>query len=154
MTVVARSLDEPEQQEMLAGLRARFGTPTIERGEEGAVRQLLGTLRRGGALGMLIDQDSGKMEGVWVPFFGRPAFTPVGAAKIALKQQAAVVPVFIERLENGRHVVRFQAPLDLPEDPQEATALMTSKIEEHIRRRPEQWVWMHRRWRRQPPPLA
>ncbi|PYQ58858.1 MAG: lipid A biosynthesis acyltransferase, partial [Acidobacteria bacterium] len=51
MTVVARSLDEPEQQEMLAGLRARFGTPTIERGSEGAVRHLLGTLRRGGALG-------------------------------------------------------------------------------------------------------
>jgi KDO2-lipid IV(A) lauroyltransferase len=151
MTVVARSLDEPEQQKRLAGLRARFGTPTIERGGEGAVRQLLGTLRRGGALGMLIDQDSGKMEGIWVPFFGRPAFTPVGAAKIALKQKAAVVPVFIERLPEGQHVVRFQPALDLPDDPQEATALMTAKIEEQIRRRPEQWVWMHRRWRRQPP---
>lgn len=152
MTVVARSLDEPEQQEMLAGLRARFGTPTIERGSEGAVRQLLGTLRRGGALGMLIDQDSGKMEGVWVPFFGRPAFTPVGAAKIALKQKAAVVPVFIERLADGRHRVRFQPPLDLPDDPEAATALMTAQIEEQVRRLPEQWVWMHRRWRRQPNP--
>jgi KDO2-lipid IV(A) lauroyltransferase len=151
MTVVARSLDEPEQQELLAGLRARFGTPTIERGSEGAARQLLGTLRRGGALGMLIDQDSGKMEGVWVPFFGRLAFTPVGAAKIALKQKAAVVPVFIERLADGRHRVRFQPPLDLPDDPEAATALMTAKIEEQVRRRPEQWVWMHRRWRRQPP---
>jgi KDO2-lipid IV(A) lauroyltransferase len=150
MAVVARSLDEPGQQEMLAGLRARFGTPTIERGSEGAVRQLLGTLRRGGALGMLIDQDSGKMEGVWVPFFGRPAFTPVGAAKIALKQKAAVVPVFIERLADGRHRVHFQPPLDLPDDPEAATALMTAKIEEQVRRRPEQWVWMHRRWRRQP----
>jgi Kdo2-lipid IVA lauroyltransferase/acyltransferase len=152
MTVVARSLDEPEQQELLAGLRARFGTPTIERGSEGAARQLLGTLRRGGALGMLIDQDSGKMEGVWVPFFGRPAFTPVGAAKIALKQRAAVVPVFIERLADGRHRVRFQPPLDLPDDPEAATALMTAKIEEQVRRLPEQWVWMHRRWRRQPEP--
>lgn len=152
MVVVARSLDEPEQQEMLAALRARFGTPTIERGSEGAARQLLGTLRKGGALGMLIDQDSGKMDGVWVPFFGRPAFTPVGAAKIALKQQAAVVPVFIERLDDGRHRVAFQPPLDLPDDPQAATALMTAKIEEQVRRRPEQWVWMHRRWRRQPLP--
>lgn len=150
MTVVARSLDEPEQQEMLAGLRARFGTPTIERGSEGAARQLLGTLRKGGALGMLIDQDSGKMDGVWVPFFGRPAFTPIGAAKIALKQKAAVVPVFIERLPDGRHRVRFQPPLDLPDDPEQATALMTAKIEEQVRRLPEQWVWMHRRWRRQP----
>ena len=151
MAVVARALDEPEQQEMLAGLRARFGTPTIERGEEGAVRQLLGTLRRGGALGMLIDQDSGKMDGVWVPFFDRLAYTPVGAAKIALKQRAAVIPVFIERLEDGRHRVRFHPPLDLPDDPVAATALMTAKIEEQVRLRPEQWVWMHRRWRRQPP---
>jgi KDO2-lipid IV(A) lauroyltransferase len=152
MAVVARALDEPEQQERLAALRARFGTPTIERGEEGAVRQLLGALRRGGALGMLIDQDSGKMDGVWVPFFGRPAYTPVGAAKIALKQRAAVVPVFIERLEDGRHRVRFQPPLDLPDDPQAATAMMTERIEEQVRRRPEQWVWMHRRWRRRPKP--
>jgi KDO2-lipid IV(A) lauroyltransferase len=150
MVVVARSLDEPEQQEMLAGLRARFGTPTIERGGEGAVRQLLATLRKGGALGMLIDQDSGKMDGVWVPFFGRPSFTPVGAAKIALKQKAAVVPVFIERLTDGRHRVRFQPPLELPDDPEAATAVMTAKIEEQVRRLPEQWVWMHRRWRRQP----
>ncbi|HEY4574808.1 MAG TPA: lysophospholipid acyltransferase family protein [Thermoanaerobaculia bacterium] len=151
MAVVARPLDEPRQQRMLAGLRERFGTPTIARGSEGAARQLLGTLRRGGALGMLIDQDT-KVEGVWVPFFGRPAFTPVGAAKIALKQKAAVVPVFIERLADGRHRARFQPPLDLPDDPQEATALMTAKIEEQVRRRPEQWVWMHRRWRRQPEP--
>ena len=150
MAVVARPLDEPRQQRMLAGLLERFGTPTIARGSEGAARQLLGTLRRGGALGMLIGQDT-KVEGVWVPFFGRPAFTPVGAAKIALKQRAAVVPVFIERLADGRHRARFQPPLDLPDDPQEATALMTAKIEEQVRRRPEQWVWMHRRWRRQPP---
>ncbi|HEY0514252.1 MAG TPA: lysophospholipid acyltransferase family protein [Thermoanaerobaculia bacterium] len=150
MAVVARPLDEPRQQRMLAGLRDRYGTPTIARGSEGAARQLLMTLRKGGALGLLIDQDT-KVDGVWVPFFGHPAFTPVGAAKIALKQRAAVIPVFIERLAGGRHLVTFQPPLDLPDDPREATALMTAKIEEQIRHRPEQWVWMHRRWRRQPP---
>ena len=149
MAVVARSLDEPTQQRLLAGLRQRFGTPTIERGREGASRQLLITLRKGGALGMLIDQDT-KVDGVWVPFFGRLAFTPVGAAKIALRQNTAVIPVFIERLEDGRHRVTFHSSLDLPEDATEATALMTAKIEEQVRRRPEQWVWMHRRWRRQP----
>lgn len=149
MSVVARPLDEPDQQRMLAGLRDRFGTSTIARGSEGAARQLLGTLRRGGALGMLIDQDT-KVDGVWVPFFGRPAFTPAGAAKIALRSNAAVIPAFIERLPDGRHVAGFHPPLDLPEDPGAATALMTAKIEEQVRRRPEQWVWMHRRWRRQP----
>jgi len=149
MAVVARPLDEPEQQRMLAGLRERFGTPTIARGSEGAARQLLIALRRGGALGMLIDQDT-KVDGVRVPFFGRPAFTPVGAAKIALRQSTAVIPTFIERLPDGRHLATFHPCLDLPEDPTEATALMTSKIEEQVRRAPEQWVWMHRRWRRQP----
>ena len=120
------------------------------RGSEGAARQLLAALRKGGALGMLIDQDT-KVDGVWVPFFGRPAFTPVGAAKIALRQNTAVIPTFIERLEDGRHLATFHPPLDLPDDPTEATALMTTKIEEQVRRRPEQWVWRHRRWRRQPP---
>ena len=132
MSVVARPLDEPNQQRMLAGLRERFGTPTI-------------------ALGMLIDQDT-KVDGVWAPFFGRLAFTPVAAAKIALRQSAAVIPTFIERLPDGRHLATFLPFLDLPEDPTEATALMTAKIEEQVRRHPEQWVWMHRRWRRQPSP--
>lgn len=150
MAVVARLLDEPGLQRMLAGLRERFGTKTIARGTEGAARQLLTTLRRGGALGMLIDQDT-RVEGVWVPFLGRPAFTPSGAAKIALRQRTAVLPTFIERLPGGRHLATVHPPLDLPDDLTEATALMTAKIEEQVRRRPEQWVWMHRRWRRQPP---
>lgn len=151
MAAIARPLDEPVQQRMLAGLRARFGTPTIARGSAGAARQLLITLRQGGALGILIDQDT-KVDGVWVPFFSRLAFTPVAAAKIALRQRMAVIPSFIERLPDGRHLVTLHEPIDLPEDPTQATALMTAKIEEQVRRRPEQWVWMHRRWRRQPNP--
>jgi len=150
MAVVARPLDEPHQQRMLAGLRERFGTPTIARGSEGAARQLLGTLRRGGVLGMLIDQDT-KVDGVWVPFFGRLAFTPVGAAKIALRQRTAVIPSFIERRPDGGHLLRFLPILDLPDNTREATAVMTAEIEKQIRRRPEQWVWWHKRWRRQPP---
>jgi len=153
MAVVARSLDNPTQQRLLAGLRERFGTTTIERGVEGAARRLLGALRAGKALGMLIDQDT-KVDGVWVPFFGRPAFTPVGAAKIALRQNTAVLPTFIERRADGTHRATFHPALDLPDDPPDpvgATAAMTEAIEAQIRRVPEQWVWMHRRWRRQPP---
>lgn len=153
MAVVARPLEDPPLQALLAGLRARFGTATIERGSEGAARAILGRLRRGGALGMLIDQDT-KVDGVWVPFFGRPAFTPVGPAKIALRQGAAVIPAFIERQDDGRHLARFLPPMDLPQDPREATAVMTQAVEDQVRRRPEQWVWMHRRWRRQPPPTS
>ncbi len=147
---VARPLDDAGLQKLLVDLRSHLGTTTIARGTQGAARQLLGVLRGGGALAMLIDQDT-KVDGVWVPFFGRPAFTPVGAAEIALRQKANVIPSFIERRPDGGHLIRFQPALDLPQDPREATALMTEKIEEQVRRRPEQWVWWHKRWRRQPP---
>ncbi len=149
ITVVVRGIDEAPLQLLLSRLRERFGTRTVERGEAGAARELLRTLRAGGALGMLIDQDT-KVDGVWVPFFGRPAYTPVGAARIALHQGTVVIPCFIERRPDGSHLVRYLPPLDLPDDPVAATALMTRTIEEQIRRVPEQWVWMHRRWRRQP----
>ena len=147
---VARPLDDPGLQKLLVDLRNHLGTTTIARGTRSAPRQLLEVLRGGGALAMLIDQDT-KVDGVWVPFFGRPAFTPVGAAEIALRQKANVIPSFIERRPDGSHLIRFLPPLDLPQDPREVTALMTAKIEEQVRRRPEQWVWWHKRWRRQPP---
>lgn len=153
MSVVARTVDEPELQKWLVGLRSRFGTPTIERGTPGAPRRLLASLRGGGALGMLIDQDT-RIDGDWVPFFGRLAYTPLGAAKVALRQGAAVIPTFIERLPDGSHRAVLEAPLELPDDALAATARMTERIEAQVRRRPEQWVWMHRRWRRQPPPEA
>jgi len=147
---VARPLDDPALQKIVVDLRSHFGTTTIARGTRGAARQLLETLRRGGALAMLIDQDT-KVDGVWVPFFGRPAFTPVGAAEIALRQHAQVLPSFIYRREDGSHLVQFLPALDLPDDPRDATALMTERVEEQIRRHPEQWVWWHKRWRRQQP---
>ncbi len=113
MSVVARQLDEPELDSLLVGLRARFGTPTIARGTPGAARALLRALREGGALGMLIDQDT-KVEGVWVPFLGRPAFTPVGAAELARRFRCAVIPASIERLR-GR-----LSPRALPAAPRPA----------------------------------
>ena len=146
---VARPLDDPALQKLVVDLRAHLGTTTIARGTRGAARQLLEVLRGGGALAMLIDQDT-RVDGVWVPFFGRPAFTPVGAAEIALRQKAWVIPSFAERKPDGTHRIHFHPALDLPDDPREATAVMTAKIEEQVRRRPEQWVWWHKRWRRQP----
>lgn len=149
MRVVARELAGEGYQRLLLELRSRFGTETITRGAGGAARKLLATLRGGGALGMLIDQDT-EVDGVWVPFFGRPAYTPVAAALLAQRHRAVVIPAFIERTGDRSHVARFHAPLELPDDPVAATAAMHDCIEAQIRRVPEQWVWMHRRWRRQP----
>ena len=153
MAVVARQLDEPRFDALLLALRERFGTRTIQRGRPGASRELLRAIRGGGALGLLIDQDT-TVEGVWVPFFGRPAFTPSGAADLALRFDLAAVPAFIERRADGSHLARFDPPLALPADPVAATARMTARIEAQVRRRPEQWPWFHRRWRRQPPAVS
>jgi len=150
MSVVARELDAPLQQESLVAFRARFGTRTIARGSPGAARELLRALRGGGALGMLIDQDT-RVEGVWVEFFGRQAWTPVGAAELALRFGAVVLPTFIERQPGGAHRAVIHPALELGDDPRQATQRMTAAIERQVRRVPEQWVWMHRRWRRQPP---
>jgi Kdo2-lipid IVA lauroyltransferase/acyltransferase len=147
---IARPIDDPQLQELIVKVRQHLGTTTIARGTRGAARQILEVLRSGGAIAMLIDQDT-KVDGVWVPFFGRPAFTPVGPAELAIKQDMRVIPSFIERRPDGSHLVRFRPALDLPKDPREATALMTAEIEQQVRRCPEQWVWWHKRWRRQPP---
>ncbi len=153
LTGVARELPDPVVHDLVLAVRSALGGGTIVRGGAAAARQLLELLRRGGGLCMLIDQDT-RVEGVWVPFFGRPAFTPVGAARIALRRQAAALPVFDERRPDGTHLVRILPALDLPDDETEATALMTAAIEAQVRRRPEQWVWWHKRWRRQPPLVA
>jgi len=150
MSVVARALEEGGLQERLLAFRARFGSPTIVRGTPGAARALLAQLRSGGALGMLIDQDT-KVEGVFVPFFGRDAWTPSGAAELALRFDATVLPTFIERESDGRHLARVEPPLALARDVTAATAAMTERIEAQVRRVPAQWVWLHRRWRRRPP---
>ncbi|MFL6203294.1 MAG: lysophospholipid acyltransferase family protein [Thermoanaerobaculia bacterium] len=150
LAAIARPLDDSRLQELLVSVRQHLGSMTIARGTRGAARQILGVLRTGGGIAMLIDQDT-KVDGVWVPFFGRPAFTPVGPAEMALKQDMRVVPAFIERRPDRGHLLRFLPALDLPGDPREATARMTAEIEEQVRRRPEQWVWWHKRWRRQPP---
>jgi KDO2-lipid IV(A) lauroyltransferase len=150
LVAMARELNDQGLHGFSVDFRAHLGSETIARGSVSSSRQLLRVLRSGGALAMLIDQDI-KTEGVFVPFFGRLAYTPVAAAHIARRLGAAVVPTFAERLADGTHVVRFHPPLQLPDDPVAATALMTLAIEGQIRRLPEQWVWMHRRWKRRPP---
>lgn len=153
MAVVVRELEDGVLQAYLGGLRAQFGTPTIMRGSRSAGRELLKILRSGGALGIMLDQDT-RVDGVWVDFFGRPAWTPVGAAEIAARDDVVVLPAFIERRPDGGHLLRIQPELPLPADRVAATQAMTERIEAQIRRTPEQWVWLHRRWRRQPSPAS
>jgi len=156
MSVAAREVYDPRLDAVAQQLRGRFGGDTVVRGPEAGGR-LVRALRRGRVLGLLIDQDI-DTPGAFVPFFGHPAWTPVGAALLALRTGAPVVPGFAARLPDGRMQVRFEPPLphptgaDLDANAAVLTANLTVRIEAHIRQHPAQWVWMHRRWKRRPGP--
>ena len=155
-SVVATPVYDPRLDRRLVDARARHGVHTISRGSPSAARHLLSGLRRNAILGMLIDQDT-DVDGVFVPFFGRPAYTPAGPAALALKTGAPVIFGFILREGAFRHRLILQGPVELIRtgdpalDIRENTARFTREIERFIRSHPDHWVWMHNRWKRQPP---
>lgn len=152
-SVVATPVYDPRLEARLVNARARQGLQTISRGSPSAARQLLSCLRRNAILGMLIDQDT-DVEGVFVPFFGRPAHTPSGAAALALKTGAPVLFGFIAREGATRHRLVITGPIELTRtgdhtaDVSRNTACFTLEIERHIRAHPDEWVWIHDRWKR------
>jgi len=153
VSVIGRRLDSPLLNRLLVAFRARQGVKTIIRDSPGSGRAILSALRSNRILALLIDQDT-RGPRVFVPFFGRLAGTPSGAAALALRTGAPVVPAFITRRPGGGHSIRFYPPFP-PADPsrdtpESLTAAYTTVIERHIRACPDQWVWWHRRWRRQP----
>lgn len=159
LTTIAREAADGGVNAFLLGLRSRLGVRTSLRGSGGAARSILRTLRDGDLLGALIDQDI-RAEGTFVEFFGRPAFTPTGPVALALRAGAPVVLCCTWRRPDGRHQARFEPAVILEPGPDRAetirsyTARFTRWIEERIREHPEQWVWIHRRWRRRPPDEA
>lgn len=150
MSVLQRERDEAELNQLITEIRAGAGIRTIDRGSSSAARQMIQALRSGGALAFLIDQ-SVRVESVPVPFFGREALTPIGPAKLAIRTETPIVIGFIER-RNGHQFIHFQPVIETArgDDPVALTARLTASIEEQIRRVPEQWVWMHDRWRQRP----
>ena len=150
LAAVVRQMDWDWAEDLATRIRQRFGTTVIRRGSHESVRLLRRIMKGRDALIMLIDQDI-RVDSVWVPFFGRLARTPSGPAALALRRDMVVLPAFCVRRPDGSHLVSFQAALDLPDDLTAATAMMTRSVEEHVRQQPDQWVWMHRRWRHRPP---
>jgi len=154
-SVVAAPIEPEEVNDMILGLRAGLGVRTILRGKPGASRELIRVFKENRMLGILIDQDT-DVESVFVDFMGMPAWTPTAAASMALKFGAPMLFGFIRRGENNRHTITVEGPLELmrtgddEKDIIANTAMLTKKIESCILENPEQWVWMHRRWRRQP----
>lgn len=151
VSVLQRERDSPEMNRYITELRAKGGVRTIDRGSSNSARDLIQSIRRGGMLAFVIDQNI-RTESVKVPFFDQPALTPIGPARIAIRTEAVAVVATIERLSDGRHHVHFGEPIELQrgEDPIALTARITRDIEAQIRRVPAQWVWMHDRWRERP----
>jgi KDO2-lipid IV(A) lauroyltransferase len=156
LTVLARRLPNWRLDEWLVETRRRHRVRTVYRGSFAAARDAIRALRRDEALGILIDQDT-DVDGAFVPFFGRPAFTPTGAVALALRTGAPILPAVIRRDGPRLHRVVFEPPVIVKplgskqQSQQEYTALLTGRIEAWIRRCPEQWVWMHRRFKTPPP---
>jgi KDO2-lipid IV(A) lauroyltransferase len=153
LSVVIRPLDNPYLEALLARGRERGRVRLIAK--RAAIRGVQAALARGDCVGVLLDQDAGR-QGVFVPFFGRPASTSRSLAVLALKTGAPVVPAFIRRLPGGEHEVTLEPAIPLArtgrldEDVAVNTARFTAAIERHVRAAPEQWFWVHRRWKTRP----
>ena len=150
LSIVIRPLDHPLLDDLAARFRRRSGAELIIKRQ--AVREVLQALRRQRMVGILLDQNATRAEGVFVPFFGVPASTSKGLALLALRTGAPVVPVFLRREPDGRHCMEVGEPVPPPPDDDVVayTARFNQVVEATIRRAPEQWLWMHARWRTQP----
>jgi KDO2-lipid IV(A) lauroyltransferase len=147
LTVLHRERDEKDFNRIVARMHEQFGMRTIWRHSTAGALEMFRTLRGGGLLAFLIDQNI-RTESVKVPFFGKPALTPIGPAKLAVRAEAPVMICFIER-RNGKQIVTYHPPTPTTRDsdPVAITANLTAAIEQHIREVPEQWVWFHPRWK-------
>lgn len=147
--VVYRSANDPAAEWLLQWGRKHMGATLIPKGAQGA-RRIIEILRAGGHVGILPDQKMN--DGIAAPFFGRPAMTAPAIAQLALKFGCPVMPGRVERLTGARFRLTAYPPLDLPDsgdrqaDILALTATINRMMEDWIRERPGQWLWVHRRW--------
>ncbi len=159
--IVMRPMDNPYLDRLIQSYRTLHGNRTV--GKDDFVRGLLGAMKCGETVGILMDTNMTPPQGVFVNFFGIPACTASGLARIALRTGAAVVPGFTIWDESlGKYRLRFDPALelirtgDLEADIMANTQQFTKVIEDYVRRYPDQWLWVHRRWKTRPegePPL-
>jgi KDO2-lipid IV(A) lauroyltransferase len=155
MGMVIRRLDNPLVDAFVNRIRCLHGNRVLHKDD--FARGLLAAMHRGETVGILMDTNMTPPQGVFVPFFGVPACTASGLARIAAHSGAAVLPGFLlwEPSEK-RYVLRFGPELsllrtgDAQTDAIANTALFTATLESYIRQYPEQWLWVHRRWKTRP----
>jgi KDO2-lipid IV(A) lauroyltransferase len=150
ITMLARALDNPHLNRLLERIRQRTGNVVVYR--RGTIRRVMRTLQGGHGVAVLIDQHIMGKDAIYVDFFERPAATTTAVAALALRTGAPVIPVFALPLGGGRYRMIYERPVEPPRaDSEDAirdfTQRCTDVLEMYVRRHPELWLWMHRRWR-------
>ena len=152
---IVRPIDNPSVEQLISRYRTLSGNIPIQRRH--AARDVLKALRQNEAVGILFDQNTTRSEGVFADFFGIPAATTPSIALFALRAGAAVIPGFLIWDEDRKqHRLRLDPPVDLIEtgdlahDVLENTKRFNQILESYIRKYPDQWLWIHRRWKTRP----
>jgi KDO2-lipid IV(A) lauroyltransferase len=153
--VVARPLDNPALDARVCAFRTMGGNSVVYKKK--ALARVLGAMRSGRGVAILLDQNVQAKDGIFVDFFGRPAATTTVAAALASKTGCALVPSHTELRPDGRYALVYEPPLvwttrgDRETDLAWITQELAHRAEAWIRETPEQWLWMHRRWKTRPP---
>ncbi len=154
-SAVSAPLKNKQINKLIVDSREARGMKNISRGKGKAMPLILKALKRGECLVIMIDQDI-KAKGCFVDFYDRPAFTTIGAARIAMEAECPIVTMLTHRLPSGKHCVEFFPAFEmrttghLNHDLVENTKRIHAPLEVLIKKHPEQWVWFHERWKRRP----
>ncbi len=153
LTVITKALKPVWLNDWWIETRGKFGVKMLP--ARNSYRYCRETLKANGILGFILDQNMKRNRGIFVDYFGRPACTSPGLALLSAQTGAPVLPVFMLREPDGRHRVCVFDPLPAParadqDSIRQATQAYTTIIEGFVRAHPEQWIWLHRRWRTQP----
>lgn len=156
INIPVRRIDNPLVENLVENLRTHFGSRTLDK--KIAARQMFRLLRRGEVLGIMADLNVQEKEGIFTNFFDTPASTTTSIAKLALNTGASVLPAFaVWNQTKNKYVVHLEPPVeyektvDAEADIRRLTQEVTNVVERFVRRYPEQWLWIHKRWNTRPP---
>lgn len=150
-SIVVRPLNNPYLNKWIEKLRTKFGNKIIYK--TGAIKEIMVALKKGETVGILMDQSVVENEAVITEFFGEKVYALKIPALLAMKTGAAVIPLFINYLGQGRHHIRFgeEIPLRITGNTEDDivfnTKIFTQEIEKYIKEHPSEWLWIHRRWK-------
>jgi len=151
--IIARKVYDERFDQLLSEIRETEGITFLDR--DHSPKEMLQILHQNQFLGILADQDIDSVDGIFVPFFGKEAYTPIAPARFSSATGAPIIPCFIVRTQEGKHRLMVEDPLQIPEGlgKEEGIHRLTfawmAVTESYIRRYPDHWVWMHRRWKTQ-----